>query len=398
MADSNGLDILVIGTGMYVCGRYTDGYGTVLPAIYEWSKRNTINEIHIAGTNPDSIDTLQHKQAEIEQLFQRELPTSYYPEKTVDDKAYLTALEELSDPCCAVVVVPDHLHEPITADVIKHGVSPLVVKPLTSTVEAADRLISLQNEHDVHAAVEFHKRFDRSNQLLRDAYQAGEYGDPLYFLVQYSQRKSVPETHFESWVDTTNIFQYLGPHYVDIIRFVTGATPTRVSVSGQKEYFSSKGIDTYDAIEVMVEWKRETGATFQSCFLTNWIDPEETSAMSDQRIKLIGTEGRHEADQKRRGIKQVTDNEGITEPNPDFCTSYGTPETQSFRYEGYGIDSFTRFFTDVVRFTDPSSTVTNSDDRIVGFRESKVSTAVVEAVNTCLENNQLSMSVDINSR
>jgi len=32
------LDILIIGAGMYVCGKGTDGFGTVLPAIFQWNK------------------------------------------------------------------------------------------------------------------------------------------------------------------------------------------------------------------------------------------------------------------------------------------------------------------------------------------------------------------------
>ena len=46
------MDILVIGTGMYVSGQGTDGFGTVLPSIIEW-KRNggDLNSIHMVGTN-----------------------------------------------------------------------------------------------------------------------------------------------------------------------------------------------------------------------------------------------------------------------------------------------------------------------------------------------------------
>ena len=38
---------------------------------------------------------------------------------------------------------------------------------------------------------------------------------------------------------------------------------------------------------------------FTETILTNWIDPENSSAMSDQKIKFIGTKGRFEADQKK---------------------------------------------------------------------------------------------------
>ena len=34
------LDIIVIGAGLYVCGKGTLGYGTILPAIFEWKRLN----------------------------------------------------------------------------------------------------------------------------------------------------------------------------------------------------------------------------------------------------------------------------------------------------------------------------------------------------------------------
>ena len=33
--DSQPLNVLLIGAGMYTCGRGTDGFGTVLPALFE---------------------------------------------------------------------------------------------------------------------------------------------------------------------------------------------------------------------------------------------------------------------------------------------------------------------------------------------------------------------------
>ncbi len=391
MSDPQGLDIVVVGTGMYVCGRGTDGYGTVLPAIYQWSKRHSISQLHIAGTSPDSINTLQAKQDQLETLFDTSLPTTYYPSDQPDEEAYLNAVAAATKPCCAVVVVPDHLHFEITSDVIEQGVPPLVVKPLTADTNEIAQLIQLRDDHDIFAAVEFHKRFDRSNRLLKDKYQSGDVGDPLYFLVQYSQRKSIPEEQFKTWVEKTNIFQYLGPHYVDIIHYVTGAKPTMVSARGQKKHLKNQGYDTHDAIEAMVTWELPDGSQFESCFLLNWIDPETTSAMSDQRITLVGTAGRVEADQKRRGIQVVTDSDGIAEPNPDFCRSYGDPGTPLFSYEGYGIDSFTAFFDVVSESVDPAA---ESTETLASFEEAIVSTAVIEALNKCLKNNKKSVPID----
>ena len=52
-------------------------------------------------------------------------------------------------------------------------------------------------------------------------------------------------------------------------------------------------------MQLVVEWERKDGGQFVSTHITNWIDPDETSAMSDQKINVVGTKGRFQADQKK---------------------------------------------------------------------------------------------------
>ena len=49
------IDIVVIGAGLYVCGKGTDGFGTILPAIFEWKRLNdNVGAIHCASTSSES--------------------------------------------------------------------------------------------------------------------------------------------------------------------------------------------------------------------------------------------------------------------------------------------------------------------------------------------------------
>ena len=241
----------------------------------------------------------------------------------------------------------------------------------------------LQEKQGLYGVVEFHKRFDRANLKLKEILGQGRLGDPLYFIVEYSQRKSIPQEAFASWVEKTNIFQYLGVHYVDIIYFVTGARPLRVMALGQKRWLKNHGIDTYDAVHGTIEWAGAGNRTFLSYIFTNWVDPETTSGMSDQKIKVIGTKGRYESDQKRRGVLVVTDEGGIEEPNPDFCSTY--PEgSGSLSYQGYGIDSIHSFLRDVIDLEEGRTTVNDLENLRPTFKDSICSTAVVEAINKSL--------------
>lgn len=390
------LNLVVVGTGMYVCGSRTDGYGTIMPALFEWSKIDPIENIYIAGASAKGVSAARSKISELGRKMGVNAAIRYFPEgKTSDKKAYLKAFNAIPKPACAIVAVPDSLHREVAGAAIEHGLPVLVVKPLAPTMKEVRELIGLQDRNEVYAAVEFHKRLDHANMKLRDVIREGIIGDPLYFLAEFSQRKSIPSSQFEKWVNDTSIFQYLGIHYVDVIYFATGAAPLRAMATGQKGWLKSKGIDAYDAIEAVIEWKLPSGRKFSSHILTNWVDPESTSAMSDQKIKVIGTRGRFESDQKRRGITMVTDDRGMEEPNPYFCAAYG--EEGEIGYKGYGIDSIHQFLGDVVRLGKRSVSISELEKTRPTFRASVVPTAVLEAVHKSLRKNGEWIDVDTGS-
>jgi len=397
IADNSPLNILVIGTGMYVCGRGTDGYGTILPAIYEWKKSGFVGDIFIAGTQSEGIRIIREKAEALDKLYGFTLNINYYPKNEMNDpEAYKKAIRDIPKPACAIVAVPDNLHRAVAGYALENELHTLVVKPLAPTIKETLELVELQKKYNVYCAVEFHKRYDRSNLKLRDTIASGRIGEPLYFIVEYSQRKSIPTERFKKWVETINIFQYLGIHYVDIIYFATRAVPKRVMATGQKNYLLSKGIDTYDSIQAFIEWEMPSGIRFNSSFFTNWIDPENTSAMSDQKIKVIGTKGRYEADQKKRGIRIVTDAKGIEEPNPDFCSMYGF-ESGNISFMGYGIDSINQFLSDAMNVESGSIGIEDLEGKRPTFKDSIVPTVIIEAVNKSLASNNSWMPVDIKS-
>lgn len=379
------LNVVVIGTGMYVCGRGTDGCGTIMPAIFEWKKTNDIGQVYIAGTNLVGINILKTKIRQLMTKINIEVSIKYFPKNKLEHKCYREAIREIPKPACVIVAVPDDLHKEVAGYAIERGLHTLVVKPLAPTLKEVQELIRLQKINKVYCAVELHKRFDHANLKLKDTISQGQIGDPLYFLAEYSQRKNIPAKIFKKWVNKTNVFQYLGIHYVDIIYFVTGATPKRAMAVGQKGWLVSSGIDTYDSIQGVIEWQMPSGKQFSAHILTNWIDPAETSAMSDQKIKVIGTKGRFESNQKRRGIMIVSDEKGIEEPNPYFCSAYGA--SGEAYYHGYGVNSIHQFLDDVVKIEEGKIKIEDLEDKRPTFRQSIVPTAVLEAINQSLKNN-----------
>lgn len=380
------MNIVVVGAGMYVCGVRTDGYGTIMPAILEWSRKNNVGSINIAGTDPKNIHEAKKKVGGLCRSMGLRVPINYFPAGSRRDTGcYKEAIRRVPKPAVCIVAVPDTLHKDVAAAAIRNGLHTLVVKPLVPTSGQARELIALQKRNKVYCAVEFHKRLDRANMILKDIITRGDIGDPLYFLAEFSQRKSIPLRNFSKWVEGTDIFQYLGVHYVDIIYFATGAQPKRVMATGQKGYLLSRGIDTYDSIQSITEWEMPSGKRFTSNIMTNWIDPESTTAMSDQKIKVIGTKGRFESDQKRRGVTVITDENGVEEPNPYFCRAYG--QDDNVTYSGYGIESICQFLDDASGIEEGSVSIEMLEKSRPTFKQSVIPTKVLECVKESLKKN-----------
>ena len=381
------IDLVVIGAGLYVCGKGTEGYGTILPAIFEWKRLNTnAGDIHCVSTSANSSKKLLQKAKELEIKTGVELEIKSYPESgSKNHTAYQQVLNNCNKPACAIIAVPDHLHYQIAKDCLEAGLHTLIVKPLTPTYAEGLDLVNLAHKNDLYGAVEFHKRWDKSNIILRDKFKSGDLGTPLNCWVEYSQRRSVPLSFFKDWASQTSILQYLGVHYIDVIRFVTAAFPKRVMAIGQKSEIIQHGIDTYDAIQCIIEWEMPNGTSFTETILTSWIDPENSTAISDQKIKFVGSRGRYEADQKERGIRINTDDLGVQHINPDFCMPYGSNDG-SIHWRGYGIDSITTFINDVIALEDGFKTLSDLQLERPSFKESLISTMVTEAAHCSLEN------------
>lgn len=380
------MNIIVIGSGMYVSGRGTDGYGVVLPAIYEWSRTNIVDNVFICVTAEKSGSSLIKKLNNLQKYYEKKINFNliYLNKNTLNN--VLEKLKQKYDNLVAIIAVPDHLHFEIAMDVIKAGIHVQVVKPLVDTVDEAEELIKTQEKNNVYAVVEMHKRLDKSNLVIRDSYLDGSLGKPLYIIVEYSQKRVIPLVLFKSWVEKTNIFQYLAIHYIDLILYITKSTPVRAMATGQYGLLLSNGLNTYDSIQAVVECKDPDGHLFHSMFCMNWIDPHETTAMSDQKIKIIGTKGRIEADQKYRGITQVVDGRGVEDINPYYCRLYGN-DGEGFEHTGYGIDSVKQYLSDVFGIINGLVYIDDLETCRPTFKSALKPISILQAVNISLKDN-----------
>jgi len=381
------MKILIIGSGMYVTGRNQTGKGTILSSIAQFSKKNKITEVIIAARSSKNKIIVKQETERINKEINSNLKTSYISIQGTPDE-FLSKLCKNNKFDCAIVCVPDNLHFDYTYALISNEIHCLVVKPLVETVKKNIQLIQLQKQTNTYGAVEFHKRFDKTNLFIQKSLAEKSIGKILYFTIDYSQRIDIPLKIFSPWASETNIFQYLGVHYVDMVFFLTGYLPLKAMAYGTMGVLYEKGINTFDSIHASVIWKNpnDKDDTFISLFNTNWIDPGCTSAMSDQKFKIIGTYGRIECDQKNRGVEIVSDNLGIQQVNPYF--SEFLPDIDgNLEFSGYAYETISQFFKDVLDLKKNKSLLTYFDQNRPTFSQALVSTSVIEAVNNSLADN-----------
>lgn len=391
---NTGINILIIGGGMYVSGRGTTSDGTIMPALLEVRRHGLMGRLGLVTTSAESAKAIKERINDLAQRMGVDSQCECFPKSGNNERAYLEAAEQFK-PDAVIVSVPDHLHASVSIPLIEKGMHCLVVKPMASTLAEADAMTEAAKEKGVVVQVEFHKRLDESNLLLRDAVQSKKLGDLLYAIIEYSQKKQIPRDIFRSWAEKTSIFQYLGVHYVDLLQFVTDFRPLRVSAWGQKDYLKNLGIDTWDSMQVVVEWERKDGGQFVSTHITNWIDPDETSAMSDQKINVVGTKGRFQADQKNRGVQIIEDGQGVQDVNPYFSSSWKDHTNQKLMFNGYGINSVLQFVRDVKMFKSSEISLETLENIRPSFKVCRISSAVIEAAHQSLTENNYPVKIQI---
>jgi len=378
------MKILIVGSGMYVTGRNNSGIGTLLSCMAQISKTMPV-DLTVVSRGKSVFEDVSQALKRINTAIKSDLQaqTSALGDNYIENLKKICS-ESAFD--CAIVSIPDDLHFEYTKALLEENIHCLVVKPLTPTAKEAAELIEIQRKKNLYGAVEFHKRWDETNLSIKKALKDNKIGKIDYFTVDYSQKISIPMKTFKQWSEKSNIFQYLGVHYVDLIYFLTGFKPIKALAYGTNGILKESGINTFDSVHALIEWQNpeNTCEKFISSFNTNWIDPDCTSAMSDQKYKVIGTKGRIECDQKNRGIELVSETTGIQAVNPYF-SEYLPDEDGNLQYGGYALKSVGRFVKDVQDIRSGKISPAELEDKRPSFKQSLISTAVIDAVNESLE-------------
>lgn len=260
--------------------------------------------------------------------------TGHEPRAFYGDEPWNDILREIPDLDVMAVATPDHLHtEPILAALAK-GVHVLTEKPMCLSIHEADQIISLARAKNRVVAVDMHKRYDPDHLRIRDDIQ-NRIGAPLYGTAYLEEPLEVSTSTFK-WVESSDPFSYVGPHWTDLIWSYYRSKPVSLTAVGQKSRLVRDGINAYDAVQVRVDFANGMSINFHN----NWITPADFEGPVNQGHEIVGADGKVESDQQYRGFRFWNNGGGSRTSNNHFTREVTRPDGTK-GYIGYGVDSLT---------------------------------------------------------
>lgn len=245
------------------------------------------------------------------------------------------------------VVTPDFLHRRIALDCIAAGKHVLIEKPLDVTVAGCEQIMKAAESAATMVMVDFHKRHDPFHIHLREAIAKGDLGTPEYGYAWMEDRVEVARDWLRAWAPESSPAWFLGSHMIDLFRWLIGGrNGVRVWATGQKRKLASLGVDTYDAVQAKVEFDDGISLHLDTC----WILPDDFENVTNQGIRIVGTEGICEIDSQARGAIISTSADGHRSFNSCFLVEQ--KKLGRVEVSGYGVSSIAQFAENLLLLRD----------------------------------------------
>ena len=215
-------------------------------------------------------------------------------------KAVLDYHELAADPTIAAVSIatPDAQHFAVVMEMLNAGKHVFVEKPFVTSLDEAVTLAKAARIHAVTTMVDFQLRWHPSYQLIKEAVDNGDLGQPVMGYIRLSDAIDVA-LHWLPWAAESGPQWFLIPHIADLMYWFFGAVPETVYAVGSKGVLAAKGVDTYDAIQALLRFPGGGFTTLES----SWIVPNGSASVTDCQMALYGTEGRVEFNQDYAGLE-----------------------------------------------------------------------------------------------
>lgn len=185
-------------------------------------------------------------------------------------------LLEREKPDLVTVAVPTRDHREVAETAMAAGADVLIEKPIAATVEEAQALIDCAQTFGRRLMVGHIVRFSPSVQALKEHLAAGELGK----IFQIVCRRVGP---FPPRVRDVGVVVDLAPHDLDVMRFISGAEPTRVFAETEQRIHT----EHEDLVTALLRFDNAMTGVLD----INWLTPQKV-----REVTVLGEQGMFRAD------------------------------------------------------------------------------------------------------
>jgi D-galacturonate reductase len=303
--------VTIIGGGMIT-------HDQILPALYHMQRNGSIGEITVCASRPATVRALAAAEPLLRafpgQTF-RGLPAS----GGTQPELYRETIQRMPARQIVVAAVPDQLHFDVIMTALEHDQHVCAVKPLVLKRKQAAQIEKKARSKNLVVGVEYHKRFDDRSLMARRKYREGLFGEFRLGTACLMEKWYYRHSNFQNWCTTENsdAFTYIGCHYVDLVHFITGLLPTRVSVYGIPDRYPN-GKEGYLWTDARVIWSNGACLNVQNSLSF----PDDAPGTNTQGMTLY-CQGHDKGallshSDQYRGLKYSYTDDGYAEPSPDY--------------------------------------------------------------------------------
>ncbi|HYF51068.1 MAG TPA: Gfo/Idh/MocA family oxidoreductase [Planctomycetota bacterium] len=228
------IQVVVVGPGMITQLQ-------ILPSLYQLQRLGVIGKISVVGTRVSSLKALVEDES-LRSGFPGHSFTPYPDPRTADASKsypdlYKQVIRELPPRQCVLIATPDQMHAENIRVALDANQHILTVKPFVLNYKEGVELEHLARQKGLMIGIEYHKRFDDRSLIARKRYRAGEFGELKAGQAHLIEKWYYQHSNFQNWCtcENSDAFTYIGCHYVDLVAFVTGLKPVRISVYSQPQ-------------------------------------------------------------------------------------------------------------------------------------------------------------------
>ena len=155
-------------------------------------------------------------------------------DRTVNDfnvKGYTSHTEMIGDPAVDAFVVasPTQTHYDVLSDLIETGKPIFCEKPITYTLEEAEKIVAMVKAKKIFMQIGFMRRFDPGHTAAKKMLDSGECGKPIYIHDCQRDPNGPPPEYVPQ---SGGIFVDMGIHDLDVARWIMGSEIVELYAQG----------------------------------------------------------------------------------------------------------------------------------------------------------------------